>query len=103
MQKPEVLKSFDILPIEFMKRCVECQKTTEMFSSLSYLINVPGRILTTIFSSAGLPPSGKIRENIFLLESQGKSGNFNIFCRESGKVRENGLASKGEPNFVPDF
>ncbi len=36
-----------------------------------------------------------IRENqgIFdLLESQGKSGSFNIFCRESGKVRENDLA-----------
>ncbi len=36
--------------------------------------------------------SGKIRENFYFLESQGKSGNFNIFCRESGKVRENDLA-----------
>ncbi len=41
---------------------------------------------------SGLPPSGKIRENFDLLESQGKSGNFNIFSRESGKVRENDLA-----------
>ncbi len=41
---------------------------------------------------SGLPPSGKIRENFDLLESQRKSGNFNIFCRESGKVGENDLA-----------
>ena len=30
----------------------------------------------------------KIRENSFLLESQGKSENFMIFCRGSGKVTE---------------
>ncbi len=40
----------------------------------------------------GLPQSGKIRENFDLLESQGKSGNFIMFCQESGKVRENDLA-----------
>ncbi len=47
----------------------------------------------TVKPTTELPPSGKIRENFDLLESQGKSGNFNIFfLRESGKVRENDLA-----------
>ncbi len=48
--------------------------------------------LSCCIYNTGLPLSGKIREKFDLLESQGKSGNFNIFCRESGEVRENDLA-----------
>ncbi len=40
--------------------------------------------------------SGKIREKYFLLESQGKSGNFNIFCQGI-------LIWPGEPNFLTYF
>ena len=37
----------------------------------------------------GLPPSGKIRENFDLLESRGKSGNFNFFfVKSQGKSRK---------------
>ena len=43
-------------------------------------------------TSSGLPPSGEIRENQGKFWLSGKSGNFNIFCWESGKVRENDLA-----------
>ncbi len=46
----------------------------------------------TMTPMSRVPTSGKIRENFYFLESHGKSGNFNIFCRESGKVRENDLA-----------
>ncbi len=34
-----------------------------------------------------------VRENQGKCFPSGKSGNFNIFCRESGKVRENDLIS----------
>ncbi len=48
-----------------------------------------------LYHKVRVPTIREIREKpgnfFFLLESQGKFGNFNIICRESGKVRENGL------------
>ena len=40
----------------------------------------------------GMHRVATIRENQGIFGPSGKSGNFNIFCRESGKVRENDLA-----------
>ena len=69
---------------------------------MSDLLGIIRYVFLIWMSSTGVPPSGKIRESQGKIFPCGKSGNFNIFCQESGKVRKfwSGL---GEPNFVIYF